>query len=304
MQELGRVPKRSAYRRLSLPSNTIGLVINEAPTRIFSDPMFSTLLGAICAALAERSLLMVTLSPQSPRELELAQAYLFGNHVDGAILAGLRGSSALPNRLREHGIPTVLCGLRARGMIANCVDSNNRQGAATAVEHLISLGRRRIATISGDLDMAGAVDRLMGYRDALADAGIPLDTTLEEVADYLPDRAHMGMERLLLNHPDLDGLFAASDLMAAAAIRVLHQAGKRIPEDVAVIGFDDSPVASATHPPLTSIRQPFDEIGREAVNILMGEMHAPKETPRQVVFTTELIVRESTVGAKAVRALD
>ncbi len=121
--------------------------------------------------------------------------------------------------------------------------------------------------------MAGAIDRRMGYRDALVEAGITLDPTLEEVADYLPDRAHMAMERLLLNRPDVDGVFAASDLMAAAAMRVLRQAGKRIPKDVAVVGFDDSPTARTTNPPLTSIRQPLDEIGHEAVSILMREMH-------------------------------
>jgi len=304
VQDLDYAPTHLHHRRLSLPTNAIGVVINEPPTRLFGDPMFSTLLGAIYDALAERSLLMVMLAPQSARELELAGTYLLGKHVDGAVLVGLHGSNPLPNRLREHGIPAVLCGIRARGVVASCVDSNNRQGAALAVEHLISLGRRTIATISGDLDMAGAVDRRMGYRDALVEAGITLDPTLEEVADYLPDRAHMAMERLLLNHPNVDAVFAASDLMAAAAMRVLRQAGKRIPEDVAVVGFDDSTIARTANPPLTSIRQPLDEIGHEAVSILMREMNEPREAPREVVFTTELVVRESTIGAAGSGRLD
>lgn len=99
-----------------------------------------------------------------------------------------------------------------------------------AVDHLIALDRKRIATISGNLDLPGAVDRLMGYRDALTAAGVALDPTLEEVGDYRSERTLMAMERLLINHPDVDAVFAASDLMAAAAIKVLHQANKRIPK--------------------------------------------------------------------------
>ena len=289
-------PGHSTFRRPSVPTNAIAVVTNEAPARSFNGPLFSTMLEAICNAAAERSLLAVMLAPKSPRELELAEAFLLGRHVDGAVLVGLYGNNPLPNRLREHGVPAVLCGQRARGIVASCIDCDNRQGATMAVEHLISLGRRRIATISGDLDMAGAVDRRMGYRDALAAAGIPLDPTLEEVADYLSDRAQMAMERLLLNHSDVDGVFAASDLMAAAAIRVLTKAGKRIPEDVAVVGFDDSPDAVATNPPLTTVRQPPDLMGREAVNILMLELREPREEPREVVCAAELVVRESTVG--------
>jgi len=283
-----------------VPTNTIGVLISEPPARLFGDPVFSTLLDAINSALAEHSLLMVMFAPQSARELESAQAHLLGGHVDGAILVGLRGGNQMLNRLIERGIPVVLCGLPSAGVAVSCVDGDNRQGAALAVEHLISLGRRTIATISGDLDMAGAVDRRMGYRDALVTAGVTLVPTLEEVADYLPDRAQMAMERLLLNHPRVDAVFAASDLMAAAAVRVLRQAGKRIPEDVAVVGFDDSPTARATDPPLTSVHQPLDEIGREAVNILVREMNGSKEVPREVIFATTLVVRESTVGAAPV----
>jgi DNA-binding LacI/PurR family transcriptional regulator len=283
-------------RAPALTSHSVGVVITEPTTKLFGDPFFSPLLKGIYAALADRQLLMVMLAPQSPKDLELAQNYLLDHHVDGVILASLHGDNPLPSELREHDIPMVVCGRPPKSVKASCVDSDNRQGGALAVNHLLSLGRKRIAIISGNLDMPSAVDRLNGYRDALTAAGIKLDPTLEEVADYLPQRAHMAMERLLLNHPDVDGVFASSDLMAAAAVRVLHQARKRVPEDIAVIGFDDSPTAYATRPPLSSIRQPIEELGREAVNILMQEMDAPSAEPRQVIFATELIVRESTVS--------
>ena len=282
-----------------LANNSVAVVITESTTKLFGDPYFSPLMKGINAALSERGLLMVMLAPHSARDLELTESFLIGRRVDGAILVSLHGDNSLPRHLVERHVPTVICGRPPKGVPASCVDCDNRQGGALATRHLIAQGRRHIATISGNLDMPSAVDRLTGYRDALAEAGIPLDPTYEEVADYQPDRAHMAMERLLLNHPDVDAVFAASDLMAAAAMRVLHQARKAVPDDVAVVGFDDSPTAWVTRPPLSSIRQPIEEMGHEAVGILMREMAEPEEAPRQVVFATELISRESTIGAAA-----
>jgi DNA-binding LacI/PurR family transcriptional regulator len=166
-----------------------------------------------------------------------------------------------------------------------------------AVEHLLSLGRSRIAVISGNLEIPVAVDRLLGYRDALDGAGIAIDPTLEETADFLADRARVSMERLLQNRPDLDAVFVASDQMATGAVEVLIESGRRIPEDVAVIGFDDSHFALETTPPLSTIRQPFEELGYEAVHVLMRHIAEPQEAPRQVRMKTKLVIRASTVGA-------
>ncbi|HEX7590944.1 MAG TPA: LacI family DNA-binding transcriptional regulator [Candidatus Limnocylindrales bacterium] len=288
-----RVPK--------LAYNAVGVVVTESTTKMFRDPFFSPLMRGIYTALAERSILLLMLALNSNKDMEMAEAYLSGNHMDGAILVSLHGDNQMPRHLHEQGLPMVVCGRPPKGLTASYVDCDNRQGGAMAVEHLIAQGRRRIATIAGNLDMPSAVDRLAGYRDALTAAGIPLDPTLEEVADYQPDRAHMAMERLLLNHPDVDAVFAASDLMASAAMRVLHQSRKRIPEDVAVIGFDDSPDAWVTRPPLSSVRQPIEEMGHEAVNVLMRTLAEPDEAPRQVIFATELVIRDSTVGSSAGR---
>jgi DNA-binding LacI/PurR family transcriptional regulator len=271
--------------------------VTETTTTLFGDAFFSPLMRGIRTALAERSILLVMLAPHSNKEMAMVEDYLVGKHVDGAILVSLHDGNQLPRHLADQGVPSVICGRPPKGLQAGYVDSDNRRGGAMAVNHLIALGRCRIAIIAGNLDMPGAVDRLNGYRDALADAGIPLDPTLEEVVDYQPERVQMAMERLLLNHPDVDAIFAASDLIATAAMQVLLQARKRIPEDVAIIGFDDSPSCLVTRPPLSSIRQPIEEMGREAVSILMRTMAEPDEAPRQVTFATELVARESTVGA-------
>jgi DNA-binding LacI/PurR family transcriptional regulator len=290
-------------RGSSSRSKTVAVVITEPPTRIFGDPFFSVLFAGIYDALGERSLLPLMLAPQPAKDLGLAEAYLLQGHFDGVVLINIHNDDQLPNRLRDAGIPAVLWGTPAKGIVASYIDIDNRHGARLAVEHLISLGRRHIATISGNLDMTTAVDRLMGYRDALVAAHIVLDPTLEEVADFLPNRAHMAMERLLLNHPEVDAVFVASDLMAAAAIGVLHQAGKRIPGEIAVVGFDDSPAALSTYPQLSTIRQPIEQMAHEAIGMLMREMEEPGRAPGHVVLATELVVRESSAGARDVRAI-
>jgi DNA-binding LacI/PurR family transcriptional regulator len=278
-------------------AGAIGVVVTEPTTGLFSDAFYSALLGGISSALAERSLLFVLLAPQSTQEIEATKALLVGKHVDGVIMIGLHTHSPLPTLMRARGIPAVLCGRPRKDVEASWIDCDNREGASQAVKHLLQIGRKKIAVISGDLDMPSASDRLVGYREALAEAGVPFDPTIEEVANYLPDRAHMAMERLMLNHPDLDAVFVASDQMAIAALGVLAQARKRVPEDIAVIGFDDSPYALAASPSLTSVRQPIEEEGREAVHVLMREILEPQEAPRQVVLHTKLVIRASTVGA-------
>jgi DNA-binding LacI/PurR family transcriptional regulator len=287
----------------SLVSRSVAIVIPESKANLFSDPYFLTLLQGIYSGLADRGILAVMVMPNSPGDTKLIERYLTGKYVDGAIVVGPRRDNPLAKYLREHDVPTVIQGRPHRGVAASCVDSDNRQGGALAVNHLIAQGRRRIATIAGNLDLTSGVDRLMGYRDALAAAGIAPDPTLEEIADFQPDRAQMSMERLLLNHPDVDAVFAASDRMAVAAIAVLVQARKRVPEDVAVVGFDDSPTAGTTRPRLSSIRQPIEEMGRETVNVLMREIAEPDKAPRHVIFPTELVVRESTVGTSGIGAV-
>ena len=281
----------------------MAVLINEPTTMIFGDPYFAPLLKGVSRALAERSLQLVILIPRSGWELDLAREYMTSGHADGAILVSLHSRSPLPTQLLERGLPVVSCGRPAKEAAISYVDTDSRLGAEIATRHLVSLGRTRIATISGDLDMPAARDRLAGYRDALGAAGIAPDPTLEEVGGFLPDRAQMAMERLLINHPDVHAVFVASDLMASAAVEVLHRSGKRIPEDVAVIGFDDTPVAGATRPALSSIRQPIEAMGAETVNLLLRTMADPDAAPVQTIMATELVVRESTVGARGPVAL-
>jgi DNA-binding LacI/PurR family transcriptional regulator len=276
-------------------STCVGIIVADATTGLFSDPYFLSLFTGISAALAERSLLLMLMAPMSASGLEATLSLLARREVCGSVLVGLHRDSPLPAMVQKLEIPAVTVGHTVREL--SNVECDNREGATQAVDHLLSLGRRRIAVISGTLAIPVAVDRLMGYRDALTEAGLPIDPSLEEAANFLPDLARLSMRRLLTNHPDLDAVFVASDQMATAVVEVLTQAGRRIPEDVAVIGFDDSRFALQTTPPLSSIRQDFEELGYESVHVLMRHIAEPHEAPRQVRLKTKLIVRASTVGA-------
>jgi DNA-binding LacI/PurR family transcriptional regulator len=189
----------------------------------------------------------------------------------------------------------VVCGGRPpERSPVSFVDMNNVAGARGAVEHLIELGRRRIAHIAGPLDMPAGQDRLRGFRDAMAQASLSDQTVA--YGDFGLESGQSAMKRLLGIEPAIDAVFVASDLMAAGALHALHEAARRVPEDVAIVGFDDSPIATSTEPRLSSVRQPIEEQGREMTRLLLRLIRQEEQLPRQVILGTELQPRESTLA--------
>jgi DNA-binding LacI/PurR family transcriptional regulator len=188
----------------------------------------------------------------------------------------------------------VFSGRPAVAIDVDYVDADHRSGARMAVSHLITQCRRRIATIQGTLDMPSSRDKLVGYRDALAVGGLPLDPTLEVAGNHSPELAGEAMRALFEQHPDIDGVFVASDAMAAAAVGVILEAGLRIPEDIAIVGYYGTHMAMATRPMLTTVHQPIEAIGRAMVQLLLRRLEHPEDLTSHVIFTTELIVRESS----------
>ena len=296
IDRLGYVPNRAARSLVTRRSESIAVVITEPATRLFSDPFFPRVIRGVSTALAARDLQLVLLMPDDPIEEQRSIRYLTGGHVDGVILVSLHGDDPLPQELAARRIPFVVVGRPPRGAEVDHVDADNRDGARLATQHLLDGGRRRIATIAGPADMVAGIDRLAGYRDALTEAGLDIEPDLIATADFTHEGGAAAMERLLRARPDLDALFCASDLMAAAAIGVLQGSGRQVPEDVAVVGYDDSPIALTTRPPLTSIRQPVEEMGRELVHLLGESMERRDRVPRRVILTTELIRRASSGG--------
>jgi len=296
IDRLGYVPNRAARSLVTRRSDSIAVVITEPSSRLFSDPFFPRLVRGISAALSVRDLQLVLLMPDDDVDEERTVRHLTAGHVDGVILVSLHGDDPLPQQLATRRVPIVLLGRPTHGVDVDYVDADNRDGARRATTHLIERGNRRIATITGPRDMVAGTDRLTGYRDALTDASIEIDDGLIATGDFTQTGGEAAKERLLRDRPDLDAVFCASDLMAVAALGVLQSAGRRVPDDVALVGYDDSPIATTSRPPLSSVRQPIEEMGREMVHLLAGNIEQNGRVPRRIVLTTELIARASSAG--------
>ncbi|GAA0989291.1 LacI family DNA-binding transcriptional regulator [Acrocarpospora macrocephala] len=291
IDELGYVPNRAARTLVTNRTDTIALVVSESEQRVFDEPYFAGLIRGIGSALAETGLQLILSMAQNRNEHDRLENYLTGQHVDGVLLTSVHGADPLPGRLENLGVPTVLGGRPVGLNPYSYVDMDNRAGARQAVKYLLGNGRSRVATIAGPQDMGVGVDRLAGYRDALLATGTP-----ERVSygDFSEESGSTAMRELLDRHGDLDAVFAASDPMAVGALRVLRERGKSVPGDVALIGFEDSKVALHTDPPLTSVHQPTESMGRQMVQLLVARINGePLEQP-VVILDTHLVIRAST----------
>ncbi|RAJ43225.1 LacI family transcriptional regulator [Kitasatospora sp. SolWspMP-SS2h] len=291
--ELGYVPNRAARTLVTSRTDSIALVVPEAETRLFSEPYFSDIISGVSAELAETDMQLLLILVRNQRERDRLSAYLTAQRVDGVLVVSVHRDDPLPGLLESLEIPSVLAGRRSDLEPLSYVHADNAGGARMAVRHLLRRGCTRVATLTGPLDMEVAQARLGGYRRALEEAGHAYDEELVGLADFTEEGGRVAMRELLDRKPELDGVFCASDVMAAGAMQVLRAAGRRIPDDVAVIGFDDSIVARHTDPPMTSVRQPIEEMGRTMARLLLDEIHERGRARRQVVLATELIVRDS-----------
>ncbi|MEV7015641.1 LacI family transcriptional regulator [Streptomyces sp. DH-12] len=298
--ELGYVPNTAARALAANRTDAIALVVPEPETRFFTEPYFSDMLRGVGAALSDTEMQLLLIFAGSDRERQRLAQYLAAHRVDGVLLVSVHADDPLPDMLSQLEIPAVISGPRSADETLTSVDSDNYGGARQAVEHLIGRGRRTVAHITGRLDVYGAQRRVDGYRDALREAGHTVDELLIEPGDFSEDGGRRAMEALLERRPDLDAVFAASDVTAAGARQVLREAGRRIPDDVALVGYDDSAIARHMEPPLTSVRQPIEEMGRAMTDLLLAEVadRRPSATRelerRQVVLATELVERASS----------
>jgi DNA-binding LacI/PurR family transcriptional regulator len=298
--ELGYVPNTAARALAANRTNAIALVVPEPETRFFAEPYFSDMLRGVGAGLSDTEMqLLLTFAGSDRKRQRLAQ-YLAAHRVDGVLLVSVHADDPLPEMLDQLEIPAVISGPRSAGETLTSVDSDNYGGARSAVEHLMARGRRTIAHITGHLDVYGAQRRVDGYRDALRDAGREDDELLVAEGDFTEEGGRRAMARLLAHRPDLDAVFAASDVTAAGARQVLREAGRRIPDDVSLVGYDDSAIARHMDPPLTSVRQPIEEMGRAMIDLLLTEIADRRPAAsrglerRQAVLPTELVVRASS----------
>ncbi|MFG3658020.1 LacI family DNA-binding transcriptional regulator [Streptomyces sp. NPDC047706] len=298
--ELGYVPNQAARKLVTRRNDAVAVVVTEPQNRLFIDPFFDLHLRGIREELARHGAQPVLLLIEEPDDYARVGNFLGGSHVDGALLFSLRADDPLPETCARMGLPTVLGGRPFLGAGETdaghaYVDADNRGGAADAVRHLVSLGRTRIATITGPLDQAAAVDRLDGYRDVLPDR--PLEMIVE--GDFTLRGGAAAMAVLLERSPDLDAVFVASDLMAEGALRVLRERGRKVPDDIALVGFDDvRSIAEAMDPPLTTVRQDIEGMGRLMARLLFERAADPSadsgDRPRSsLIVPTRLVLRQS-----------
>ncbi|MFD4877675.1 LacI family DNA-binding transcriptional regulator [Streptomyces sp. NPDC058420] len=298
--ELEYVPNTAARALAANRTDAIALVVPEPETRFFAEPYFSDMLKGVGTQLADTELQLLLIFAGSDRERQRLAQYLAAHRVDGVLLVSVHADDPLPDLLAALEIPAVISGPRSATEPLTSVDSDNYGGARSAVEHLLSRGRTRIAHITGRLDVYGAQRRVDGYREALLDAGHEVDEHLIQPGDFTEEGGRRAMTELLVRRPDVDAVFAGSDVMAAGARQVLREEGRRIPDDVALVGYDDSAIARHMDPPLTSVRQPIEEMGRSMIDLLLAEIadRRPAATRgperRQAVLATELVTRASS----------
>lgn len=293
INKLGYVPNRAARTLVTRRTDTLVLLMHEPPDTVFEDPFFANVLRGMNAALSTTDLQLVLLHARGDQQRERALRYVCNGHVDGALVISLHGDDPMPTAILAAGVPMVSMGRPPAGRRADYVDADNTGGGREAVRHLVATGRRRLATVAGPQDMSAGVDRLRGYVDATHASG--LSDAAERVAygDFTEAGGYSSMKSLLEQTPDLDGVFVASDLMGLGAMRALRELGRRVPDDVSVVGFDDAPLAMYAAPPLTTIRQPIERLGKEMVRLLLHRLADPEGEPQTLILPTELVVRAS-----------
>jgi DNA-binding LacI/PurR family transcriptional regulator len=300
VEELGYIPNQAARTLVTRHNDAIAVIVAEPEARFFTDPFFARQIRGISRELSTYDNQLVLLLTNGTPDYQRVGRYLSGGHVDGALIFSLHTDDSFTALARDAGVPIVVGGRPTwpdprTGSRTLYVDCDNRGGARDAVRHLLGLGRRRIAHIAGPLDQPASVDRLDGFRDVLPDTG----SGLIAEADFTPEGGARAMAELLERSPDLDAVFAASDVMASGALRVLRGTGRRVPDDVAVVGFDDMvSVAEWTDPPLTTVRQDIEEMGRLMARLLLRALRPPADTPgvpalSSIVTPTQLVVRAS-----------
>jgi DNA-binding LacI/PurR family transcriptional regulator len=283
-------PDRSAQRLRSKMSSVIGLIISDIENPFFT----SVVRGVEDVAYRHQMTVVLCNTDEDPKKQERYVDVMVKERVAGLIIAPADGDTVSPlYRLQESGIPIVLLD---RNIGANKIDAvmvDNLNGAYTATKHLISLNRKRIALLNGDTQIKTFEDRYKGYCKALEEANIKLNK--QYVVEVLPkiERSYDAALQLLQLKSRPDAIFAGNNLITVGVLKAIRQLKLNVPEDIALVGFDDMPWSSELCPPITSIAQPTYELGKEAASLLIRRLQEPSRFQQTIMLHTRLIVRES-----------
>lgn len=301
IQEHNFQPNLGARSLAGGQTGVLGLVIPAAVSTIFSDLYFPQFIRGVSAGCNMQNYSMMLWLVEPQYEQRTMREILHNGLLDGVIMSSMTMNDPIFESLYESKMPFITIG-RHPTLDINYLDVDNVKSATTAIHHLASLGRKRIATITGPQNKIAGYDRYAGYLKGLEEANLPFLSELVIEADFTEEGGYDAMQQLIPNKPD--AIFAASDTMAIGALRALSETQLHVPDDIAVVGYDDVPLASRTNPPLTTIRQSLQDMGSAAVDALAEIIRRPGDKPRHILLDTELIIRESCGGlAKTVGRL-
>ncbi|MBD8078579.1 LacI family DNA-binding transcriptional regulator [Cellulosimicrobium arenosum] len=300
IEETGYVPNLAARSLVTRRTGSVALVVSE-PTerhsdspfleRLFTDPYIGRVTAGAQRVLRPRGIHLTILPADGPAHDQVV-GYVRQGHVDGVLLVSSSNADPLPARLAALPLPVVLS-TRIGDLPDDVptVDLDQAAGGRLAAQHLLGTGRTRLASVAGPSDVPFARERLAGFLDAVRAAG--LDDPVVVEGDLTRASGELAARRLLAALPEVDGVFAASDLMADGASTAFQAAGRRVPEDVAIVGFDDSTVARGAHPPLTTIHQPVEDMASEMARLLLADLDGTSSPVGTAMFTPSLVVRDS-----------
>ncbi|HKB18728.1 MAG TPA: LacI family DNA-binding transcriptional regulator [Candidatus Dormibacteraeota bacterium] len=288
--QMGYVPSASARALSNGRSNCLGLLV---PTLTW--PWILEVLRGVAAEIESSgySLILYTTAEGEESERAFMSQVVPAGAVDGLALVIPLGMLDYVEHLAKGGLPVVVVDDRGHYPDLPTVATTNVEGGRTATRHLIEEGRQRIAMLNGPHDFGCNRERLEGYKSALKEAGLRFDPRHVIDSDFKETGGASAMSALLEADPRLDAVFVANDMMAFGAMRALRSAGRLIPDDVAVVGFDDVPASAMTHPPLTTIRQPLYEMGRTAASMVMAAVRG-EPIAQRIELPTSLVIRESS----------
>ncbi|HET6531300.1 MAG TPA: LacI family DNA-binding transcriptional regulator [Actinoplanes sp.] len=297
--QTGYVPNRLARSLVTRRTGTVALVVSDSERhdddpfmgRFCAAPYFGRVVGGLMSVLRQAGVQLALQIVGTAEQRTRLVGDLRHGQADGVIVLSLPAHDPLPRMVTDAGVPAVMIGRPADPVPINYVDLANDTGAALAAEHLIDRGCQLIGMISGPVDVPASSDRVSGFRRSMARRGhgwVPLVS-----GNFTQESGYAAMQKLLGEQPAVDAVFVANDLMAVGALTALREAGRRVPDDVAVVGFDDSSAALAAAPPLTTIRHPLEDMAAEAARLLLSRVEDRTMRPSSVIYEPTLVIRAS-----------
>jgi LacI family transcriptional regulator len=293
IDKLGYEPNRVAQRLRATDSHLIGMIVTD-----ITNPFFNTIMASIENVFFNKGFSLMMSNTASDPEKERAYLSMMDNEgVAGLVIATTSENVDEVTALADKGLPIVIIDRRMSNGKVDMVLSDNIAGACSAVEHLIKLGHTRIGHIGGPLRLTSGRERYQGYQQAMREAGLPIDDGWVRFGDHKHQSGYEQTLELLNSNPTLTALFIENNMMTLGALNAIHDGGRRIPDDIAIVGFDDMPWAMSLNPPLTTVAQATYDIGTRVATRLLERIEQPDLPPRTDIVPTTLIVRASC-GAK------